>query len=120
MLFFQPKIKPIAYRKQFLHADELPYFKEGEEQLIFKIKNKSIAPAICYESIKEHHLRKVIDLKAEIYMASVAKPQKGIAQAYPHYAAMSKKYAIPIIMSNSIGACDNFLNFITQQSLPSK
>ena len=41
-------------------------------------------------------------------MASVAKPQNGIDKAMKHYSAIAKKFSIPVLMSNSIGFCDNF------------
>lgn len=109
MLFFQPESDRELYSKQILHADELPYFTVGNEQYIHTLKNKKIVPAICYESLQDKHVDNAIALGAEIYLASVAKSQKGTERAYVHFSYTAQKYSIPILMVNSIGLCDTFL-----------
>lgn len=109
MVIFKPKQIRQIYSKQKLHSDELPYFVEGNQQLILVTDNEKIAPAICYESLQVEHAQNAINLGAEIYMASVAKPQNGIEKAFSHYPKIAKKYSIPVLMSNCIGFCDNFL-----------
>lgn len=108
MVIFQPLTLRQTYAKQHLHDDEIPYFKNGTEQVILKIKNEKIAPAICYESLKSEHVEVANSLGAEIYVASVAKSQKGINQAFTYYPQIASKYAMPVLMSNCIGKCDNF------------
>jgi len=49
MLIYQPNVPVQVYAKQQLHADEMPYFMEGGQQLILRIGELAIAPAICYE-----------------------------------------------------------------------
>lgn len=39
MVIFQPLTHRQTYAKQYLHSDEIPYFKNGTEQTILKIKN---------------------------------------------------------------------------------
>lgn len=38
----------------------------------------------------------------------MAKSQKGLNQAVTHYSQIALKYAMPVLMSNCIGKCDNF------------
>lgn len=108
MLIFIPGCQRLEYSKQQLHDDELPYFINGIKQIILVVAHKKIAPAICYESLQPGHSENAYQLGAEIYIASVAKSQKGVDKAYAHYPAIAKKYTMPVLMSNCIGFCDNF------------
>jgi predicted amidohydrolase len=110
MIIFQPKQPRLVYSKQQLHEDELPYFKNGNEQILITLKNQKIAPAICYESLQIDHVDEAVKLGAQIYNASVAKSQNGIDKGYVHYPNIAKKYKIPVLMSNCIGECDNFIS----------
>ncbi len=110
MLFFQKEEKRMAYSKQILHEDEFPFFVEGQEQKIFGVQSYKIAPAICYESLQEKHLTHAIDLKANFYLSSVAKPQKGVERAKDYFPKVAEKYGVPIMMVNCVGFCDNFLS----------
>ena len=75
MIIFQPHQRRKIYSKQQLHADEFPYFKAGNNQVILIVENQKIAPAICYESLQENHSVHSKKLGAEIYISSVAKSQ---------------------------------------------
>lgn len=108
MAIFQPNRERIVYSKQQLHSDEMPYFIEGKEQIILTIQNKKIAPAICYESLQLSHIENAHQLGAQVYLASVAKAQKGIDKAMVHYPKIAKMYNMPVLMVNCIGFCDNF------------
>ncbi len=109
-VFFQPHAPRMTYTKQYLHADELPYFVPGEEQLIVNYQGLKLAPAICYESLRPEHAEQAQALGAQLYLASVAKPQKGIDQAYAYYPILAQKYQMPVVMVNAIGYCDNFVS----------
>src|SRR5690606_39236600 len=39
LIFFQPNLPKVIYSKQLLHSDELPYFIQGNGQVILNIKN---------------------------------------------------------------------------------
>jgi len=108
MIIFQPDRPRQTYSKQQLHADELPYFVNGEKQIILTVNNTNIAPAICYESLQIDHSENASKLGAEIYVASVAKSQNGINKAMTHYPTVAKKFAMTVLMSNCVGYCDNF------------
>lgn len=110
MVIFEPNKPRKTYSKQQLHSDEFPYFENGVEQVIIKTKDVNIAPAICYESLQTSHAETAIKLGAAVYLASVAKPSKGIKKAFEHYPEIAKQYAIPILMANCVGFCDNFLS----------
>lgn len=109
MVLFQPGQQRQTYAKQQLHADELPYFVAGNTEMMFTVNNTAIAPAICYESLLPEHAAKAVALGAQLYAASVAKSATGVAKAYRHYPAIAKQYGICVVMSNSIGPCDNFI-----------
>ena len=109
MVIFQPNAERTAYAKQLLHADELPYFVCGTSQTLLDIKGKKIALGICYETLQRQHFLQAIELGADIYIASVAKPQGGIEKAYSHFPKMAKEFNTPILLANAIGHCDNFL-----------
>lgn len=108
MVIFQPNKEGLTYSKQKLHADEEPYFIAGCNQVLLNIKDKKIALAICYESLQPKHAANAYSLGADIYLASVAKSQSGIEKVTTHFPNIAAKYAMPVLLCNSIGYCDNF------------
>lgn len=110
MVIFEPKKARQTYSKQLLHSDELPYFTHGNEQVIVKANGINIAAAICYESLQSVHAENAFKLGAQLYLASVAKPENGIKKAFVHYPTVAKRYAMPVLMVNAVGYCDNFLS----------
>ncbi len=108
MLFFQPQKKRLVYSKQYLHEDELPYFASGDRQVYLHIKGFKLAPAICYESLLPEHAEQAFKDGADIYLASVAKPKRGVDKAYAYFPLLAKKYAMPVIIVNCVGFCDDF------------
>ncbi|MEL6925527.1 MAG: nitrilase-related carbon-nitrogen hydrolase, partial [Bacteroidota bacterium] len=109
LIYFQPQQQRQLYCKQLLHEDERPYFSEAQEQVIFQLGEQKITPAICYESLQEQHAERCHALGADVYLASVAKPQRGIQKATQHYPYIAKKFDFPVMMVNNIGPCDNFV-----------
>ncbi|MRX37976.1 carbon-nitrogen hydrolase family protein [Flavobacterium sp. LC2016-23] len=110
MIVFRPNQERLTYSKQQLHEDEFPYFEKGHEQILIEIEDQKIIPAICYESLQIAHAEKASNMGGEIYVASVAKSQNGIEKAVVHYPEVAQKYAMPVLMSNCIGQCDNFIS----------
>ncbi|MBB2147971.1 carbon-nitrogen hydrolase family protein [Pedobacter gandavensis] len=108
MVIFQPNAHRQTYSKQQLHPDEFPYFVNGEAQVILTADVKKIAPAICYESLQEEHAGHAHQLGADIYLTSVAKSQNGLDKAWLHYPTIARKYAMPVLMANCTGPCDNY------------
>ncbi len=109
MIIFEPNKQIQTYSKQQLHSDELPYFENGVGQVLINVNNTSIAPAICYESLQEEHAEIAFKLGANIYLASVAKSEKGCVKAFDYFPKLAKQYSIPVLMSNCVGCCDDFL-----------
>ena len=110
MIIFEPNKPRQTYSKQQLHSDEFPYFVNGVEQVVIRTGNTNIAPAICYESLQPKHAENAFKLGADVYLASVAKSENGVKKAFNHYPRVAKKYAKPVLMSNCVGFCDNFLS----------
>lgn len=110
MIIFEPEKPRQNYAKQLLHEDEMPYFENGIGQVIIKARDAHIAPAICYESLQEIHSATAFELGANIYLASVAKSAAGVQKAFKHYPEIATQFAMPVLMANCIGFCDNFLS----------
>lgn len=110
MLIFQAKKDRLVYSKRILHTDELPYFVSGKSQPFLNIKGTKIGLGICYETLQREHFINAVENEAEIYIASVAKADRGVEKAYVHFPSIAKEFGIPILMANCIGYCDNFLS----------
>ncbi|MBO9731503.1 MAG: carbon-nitrogen hydrolase family protein [Chitinophaga sp.] len=109
MIIFQPYQQRICYSKQLLHTDELPFFVNGHYQAIIEREEYKIAPAICYESLQDEHADRSNKLGANIYLASVAKSQRGVDAAKVHYPKIAQKFRMPVLMSNCVGPADDFI-----------
>ena len=109
MVWFAPHEPRRTYAKQQLHADELPFFVPGTSQLLLKAGGVSLAPAVCFESLQPDHAATAADLGASVYLASVAKPARGLARAVLHYPEIARKHGMQVIMANGLGRSDNFI-----------
>jgi predicted amidohydrolase/GNAT superfamily N-acetyltransferase len=110
MLIFQPNKERVVYSKQMLHSDELPYFVCGKSQTFLTINGIKIAIGICYETLQRKHFLNAKNQGTDIYIASVAKPKGGIEKAYKHFPQIANEFNTPILMSNCVGHCDNFMS----------
>lgn len=110
MVIFQPHTSKQTYSKQILHADEYPYFVNGEQQVFISYKNHKIAPAICYESLQIEHSTNATTNGANIYLASVAKSAKGVEKANFHNPTIAKNLNMIVLMANSVGPADDFVS----------
>jgi predicted amidohydrolase len=108
MLVFQPTGARLVYSKQYLHADELPYFVAGSGQVVLQGTDGVVAPAICYESLLDEHCDAAAALGATLYVASVAKSAKSVAKADAHYPSIARRHSLPVLMANCVGSCDDF------------
>jgi predicted amidohydrolase len=109
MIVFQPDRSRVTYSKQQLHADEVPYFVRGDDQIVLSAAGHSIAPAICYESLQDSHAERAAQLGADIYLASVAKSAGGVEKAFSHYPAVARRHTMTVLMANCVGPCDDFV-----------
>jgi len=110
MVVFRPRNERLTYAKQQLHADEFPFFVNGEEQLILSMGGHALAPAICYESLQASHADTAARSGADIYLASVAKSQRMVAKAYEHYPQIARSHFVAVLMANSVGPSDDFVS----------
>lgn len=108
MYYFQPGQEPVRYSKRYLHEDEEPYFIPGDKQEVIHIDEDGFLPAICYESLLDVHACQAVELDASVYLASVAKPQRGLDKAMEIYPDFASTYNMMILMANSVGPADNF------------
>lgn len=109
MVILQPSRKPLAYAKQFLHADESPWFVPGSGQVFIDLPGFRVAPAICYESMQQPHVARAHAGGANVYLASVAKSANGVAKAAQHYPGIARQYGMPVLMVNSVGPCSEMM-----------
>jgi len=106
MIVFQPNKPRETYVKQYLHADELPFFVEG--QPTSPLMQYNIALAICYELSVPEHSTGAHKNGAEIYITSVAKTATGMEKAIESLSTIAEKYAMLTVISNCVGYCDDF------------
>ncbi|AIS16148.1 carbon-nitrogen hydrolase family protein [Pseudomonas rhizosphaerae] len=107
MISFQPGQPRTCYSKQLLHADELPFFAAGSRKLVLNHADVVLAPAICYESLQPSHAQEAAQSGAQVYLASVAKSERGTALANEHYPMIAKKHSMTVLMANCVGAADD-------------
>ena len=107
LIFFRPNTSVLNYFKKYLHPDELPFFFPGENISILNVKQAKVAPAICYEVSCEEHRNAALAYAPTLYVASVAKFEKGMASALQTLQDLSRRSALPVMISNSIGSADN-------------
>lgn len=110
MLIFQPNKERTIYSKQMLHLDELSYFVCGKSQTYLTIDGTKIGIGICYETLQREHFLNAKNQGTDIYIASVAKPKGSIEKAYKHFPQIANEFNTPILMSNCVGHCDNFMS----------
>lgn len=110
MVWFMPQAPRLHYAKQQLHADELPFFVTGDQPLVLTTATHKLAPAICYESLQPDHAADAASRGADVYLASVAKPARGMAKGMQHYPAIARQHQMYVIVSNAVGPCDDFIS----------
>jgi len=117
MIVFQPRLPRSIYSKQHLHSDEFPYFVEGsrDSSMVLTVLDEDrqeehrvrLVPAICYESmLPEHSEHAATKLRADVYLASVAKSRAGVEKGTKHFSETSKRLSMTILMVNCVGRCD--------------
>jgi predicted amidohydrolase len=109
LIVFRPGMARVAYAKQILHPDELPWFLPGTETVFIQWAGETIAPAICYESLQDEHAQQAAAANATVYLASVAKTAAGVAKAEAHYPVIARRNVMHVLMTNSVGPNDDFI-----------
>jgi predicted amidohydrolase len=106
LLLFHPDKKTILYEKQYLHADEHPFFIPGKSNDRLIGDDARIALAICYEFSVPAHAEAALQNGAQVYLASVAKTAEGMAKAAERLAGLAKDHAITTLLVNCVEPCD--------------
>jgi predicted amidohydrolase len=107
MLLFQPYKARQLYSKKYLHSNEEAFFISGQNSVDLTVSNSNIALAICYEISVPEHSENAFKNGAKIYIASVAKTVKGVEKAITILSDIANKYSMTVLMSNSVGLCDD-------------
>ncbi|MFY0686021.1 MAG: carbon-nitrogen hydrolase family protein [Cyclobacteriaceae bacterium] len=97
-----------TYSKQYLHSDEIPYFVNGKASI--PLIRGAIAPTICYELSQDEHIMQAMSLSPSVYMASVAKTDRGRLGAYGKLSEHATKHGVITAMVNAIGPTDDFIS----------
>lgn len=108
LILFQPNKARQTYSKKYLHPDEEEFFISGQSSIGLIGNKTNIALAICYELSVPEHAENAFKSGAEIYIASVAKSSNGVEKANKCLSEIANKYSMTVLMSNSVGQCDNF------------
>ena len=108
MVIFQPHQGRQTYSKQYLHADEEPFFMSGPSSPGLIEGRPNIGLAICYELSIPEHAERAFAQGANVYLASVAKSASGVDLAAKRLAEIAQTYAVPVLMSSCIGPSDDF------------
>ncbi len=69
-----------------------------------------MAPAICYESLQPEHADRAVNLGAEVYVASVAKPYDSLENANDYYSSLASRLELPVLLVNSVGPQEDFIS----------
>jgi predicted amidohydrolase len=107
MILFQPHKTRQLYSKKYLHPDEEEFFISGQNSSRLINNKPNIGLAICYELSVPEHSENAFKNGAEIYIASVAKTVKGVEKAIKTLSDIANKYSMTVLMSNSVGLCDD-------------
>ena len=107
MILFQPHKERQLYSKKYLHPDEEEFFISGQNSAGLINNKPNIALALCYELSVPEHSENAFKSGAEIYIASVAKTVDGVKKAAKSLAGIASKYSMTVLMSNSVGLCDD-------------
>jgi predicted amidohydrolase len=106
MIILRPDEARLVYAKQYLHADEEPFFIPGKEQVFLSLDDNKIALALCYElSVPEHSVN-AYSHRSNIYLASVAKTAAGMEKAIDILSGIACTYSMTVFAVNCVGVCD--------------
>ncbi|MBC7903350.1 MAG: carbon-nitrogen hydrolase family protein [Gemmatimonadaceae bacterium] len=103
MLLFQPRTQRRVYLKQYLHADEEPFFTGIDNVIPTLRSHPEIALAICYEMSVPEHVESAAAHGAKIYIASVVKNAAGVEKGLQRLQEIANKYSMTAMMVNCVG-----------------
>ena len=106
MVLFQPQQARELYSKQYIHADEEPFFISGQSSSGLIGDKKNIALAICYELSVPQHAEDASRNGAKIYIASAVKTIAGVEKSIARLSEIAAKYSMTVLLSNCVGIAD--------------
>ena len=106
MVVFAPGQARTVLHKQHLHPDEEPFFAPGPEASPVLNVAARLGVAICYEITVPAHTEAALGRGTDVYLASVAKTPRGVAEAEATLAATARRYGAPALLVNSVGTCE--------------
>jgi predicted amidohydrolase len=106
LLIFQPDQGRQIYSKNYLHADEVPYFVRGRNTLLTMRQHPKLAPAICYEISVPEHAGSASRAGASVYLASVVKYGSALPDAFKRLSTIARSYRMTVFMANAVGEAD--------------
>lgn len=105
MVLFQPQLPRQTYSKQYVHADEEPFFVGGHSSVSLAGDRAKVALAICYELSVPEHSESAARRGTEIYIASVAKTATGVEKATETLSQIAQRHSMTVFMANCLGMC---------------
>ena len=106
IVIFRPNQPRQVYSKQYIHADEEPFFVNGRNDSLSLPSPPNIALAICYEISVADHAEAAALNGAQVYIASVAKFRSGIKKSLERMAEIAREYSMMVMMANCVGVAD--------------
>ena len=103
MLIFRPFAPVVTHAKRWLHGDEVPWFSAGDVPTVLDVDGERLAPAICFEALQREHVGAVVALGATVYVASVAKHARGVAEAHDFLPAVARERRLTVVLANAVG-----------------
>lgn len=103
LVVFRPGRPRYVYSKQYLHADEDPFFAPGERATGILGTGPKVGLAICYELSVPAHAEATLAAGADVYVASVAKTRRGVRQSSERLATIARQGGVPVLMANCVG-----------------
>lgn len=108
MVIMQPHQPRQLNGKRYLHDDELPYFASGQNLRGLTVQQVRIGLAICYELSVPEHAEATFAHGADLYVASVAEHERGVAKSDARLADIAWTYGVPTLRANCVGPSDDF------------
>lgn len=108
LLIYQTGAPAQVYSKQYLHADEVPFFI-AEKSTYALQSPPNVGLAICYELSVEAHIQSCLEQGLDLYIASTAKTEEGSIAAHERLSKLAAQYEIMTFFVNSIGPCDGVI-----------
>ena len=108
-VFFHPEGRPTTYAKQWLHADEQPFFEAGNAFYTLDLSGGRVVPATCYEVFVPAHLEGARALSPDLYLVSGAKPVANLERAVQRSAAIARDHRLAVALVNQAGPAEGFV-----------